>query len=262
MAVTFHEKLAPREILQEIADKRGPILTLPADAKLLATAGIRDVRPLVNDGWLEPLGRKGLYRIREVSRPLSMSHLALVPALMGDAPYYVSWWSAFVFHDLTEQLPRTVSVAVQSKRRDAEIGGIRVRFVRVSPKKFFGYRTVKTEGALVAVATPEKAIIDSLDRPAYSGGLAEVAKALSSRRVRSEELIRIARRYGVRAVAQRLGWLLENLRGEDASALLEMVNPGAPYLLNPVGETTGAIDRRWGLRINTSIRNLSAWQRS
>jgi predicted transcriptional regulator of viral defense system len=260
MAITYLKKSALA--LQALEERHGSILRLPADAQLLADTGIHDLRPLVRQGLLEDLAPRGLYRIRHVPRLLPLNHLALIPALTDPRPYYISWWSALSFHDLTEQLPRTVSVAVTSKRRHAELAGLLIRFVRVAPQKFFGFRTVRLDGMPVAIATPEKAIIDSLDLPAYAGGLGEIAKAIASPRISSNQLVRLAQRYGVHAVAQRLGWLIENIRGEDASRLLPMANPGSPYRLNAAAERAGEIDVRWNLVLNASPTSLTAWRRS
>lgn len=40
-------------------------------------------------------------------------------AALAPAPYYISYWSALSYHDLTEQLPRGVFVAVCGNRKRA-----------------------------------------------------------------------------------------------------------------------------------------------
>lgn len=263
MPRTSPEKWAP-EGLQQVAQEVGAIINLDHDLPLLERAGIRqeDILPLVRQGWLEKLDRRGLYRIREIPRAVSVDALAAVGALLEGKPHYVSWWAALSHHDLTEQVPVTVRVAVQSQHRHGAVAGARLIFVRVSPKKFFGYRTIRVPGGTVGMALPEKAIIDSLDHPDYAGGFGEVAKAIGQVSVPTANLVAIANRYGVRSVAGRLGWLIESLRHEDASELLRMVNRGAPYLLNPSGPTAGEIDRRWNLVVNTSAEALTAWRHS
>lgn len=126
---------------------------------------------------------------------------------------YVGFWSALHFHDLTEQVPRTVFVVVTRQKRSARVQGQDVRFVRVKPAAFFGYDRY---GAAV-VSDPEKTILDCLRLQEYAGGIQLVYDAIPEE-LDVDRLVRYAERLGSGAVAARAGYLLERkglLNGGD-----------------------------------------------
>ncbi len=105
-------------------------------------AGRRVIRGLLRKGWLSRLvgGRymfvppaHGPENTGE-SNPLAMAAAATEPS-------YVGWWAAAAFHGLTTQKPMSVSVAVQRQMPTRLIEGAEVRFVKVAPRKFFGFKT-------------------------------------------------------------------------------------------------------------------------
>jgi predicted transcriptional regulator of viral defense system len=245
-----------RQVSQLSARKRR-VLQLPRDRELLAELGISDLDSLVRMGFLAQTEQRGLYLVRDISRPVVLDQLALVPALAYPNPYFVSWWTALAFHSLTEQSPRTAFVATTKFRSTRQVEGFTYQFVRLSPRKFFGFHPVPISGAHVLIATKAKAVIDAVDHPEYSGGMSEVAKAVASPLVRADDLISAAQRQGVKAVAQRLGWLMENVRGSDASALLGMRNTGGKALgVDSERPVRGEHDRRWNLTVNLDLDSL------
>ena len=67
--------------------------------------------------------------------------LALAAAAVE--PSYVGWWSAASWHGFTTQKPMTVFVAVTRQTPPEVIEGSAVRFVKVTARKFFGYRALR-----------------------------------------------------------------------------------------------------------------------
>lgn len=118
-------------------------------------------------------------------------------------PSYVSFWTALSFHGLTDQLPRTVYIVNTQKSSEIEFRDHRVDFVRFRPGYVFGYR--KEDGFM---AEPEKAVIDSLHLPRYSGGVTEVEKALE-KDLDFEKLEYYAEEMGISSVMKRLKYLME-----------------------------------------------------
>lgn len=244
------------EAVEAAVEEQGPILDLLREPALLSRHGTT-LREAVREGWVRALPRRGLYEV--VALPSWQPHdeLSLVPALVAGADYYVSWWSALSLHGLTEQLPRSVWVAVKGVYRPGRsVGGARYRFVRLAPQKFFGTYPHRVGRTTVQVANRAKAVVDAVDHPEYSGGIFEVAKAVASPRVSAAELIEAARRQGVRSVAQRLGWLIENVRQEDAGALRPMRNSGRAVLVSPGGDQPSHHDPRWNLLVNVDAASL------
>ena len=78
-------------------------------------------------------------------------------------PSYITGWSALRYHNLTEQLPQTISVASTRTRKKREIKFIntKIEFTKLRPKYFFGYKKEGYGNFKIFIAEKEKALIDS-----------------------------------------------------------------------------------------------------
>ncbi len=212
----------------------------------------RLVAQLKTEGLIAEV-EKGKYLVlgfepeRVLSNPLfTASHLV--------TPAYVSYWSALHFYGFTEQVPLTVFVATTKKKRPVAFRGFRFRFVTIQPRKFFGYRR-ETVGELpVLIADEAKAIVDSLDRPRYAGGIAEVAKALRAalETVDVPTLIEYASRMGDKSLGSRLGYLLE-MWGHPVEGL---IHSASPVKLDPARPRSGPYEPHWRVVVNVSEAEL------
>lgn len=159
---------------------------------------------------------------------------------------YIGFFSALHFHGLTEQVPRTIFVAVTKQKRPLCVQGQSVRFVRVAPESFFGYDRY----GKAVVSDPEKTILDCLRLQDYAGGIELVFEAIPDD-LDVERIIRHAERLDSGAVAARLGYLLEQ-HGllEDRERLQELV---ASYTkLDQSGDRTNPV-APWKLYANVSL---------
>lgn len=148
---------------------------------------------------------------------------------VGPRRLLLAYWAALSFHGLSEQLPRIVHVALKERQRPARrFQGVEYRFVRLVGHKFFGFRPerfpVLNGAALVEifVATPEKALLDSLEQPQYAGGLPEVLRALrrglEDGTLRLARLLEDAQSLGNAATLARLGYVLTRLGGRGGAS--------------------------------------------
>lgn len=219
------------------------------------------LRRLVRSGAVVRLAR-GRYAITEVPVAQVDDPLRIATASFADEPHYVSWWAALARHGLTEQDPLTIAVAVRGRRhRQRVVGSLRVRSIVQSPARFFGAMTLSTPTGPVRIARPEKAIVDSLDRPDLAGGLGEVVKALASRSYDFGKLLAVGGRYPSRATVARLGYLLEALDITDASVVHNRVRrKSEPVRLDVTADATGAIDSRWRIVANVEDERLRYWE--
>lgn len=241
-------------LVQRLADA-GP--TFPVRVALEAGASRSAIERLVRAGLLAPVSH-GIYTV--VARPVPAFDelLRVATAPVRGEPHYVSWWAALAHHGMTEQDPLVVSVAVSDRRRHRAIGGARVRFVFQGRDRFYGWTSTRGSGAPVRVARPEKAIVDSLDRPDLAGGLGEVIKALESDQYDLAALLAAAQRFPSRATVQRLGYLIETLGLGDASGLrASVVQSGPKVLLDLREEASGAPDPRWWIVDNIGTERLA-----
>jgi predicted transcriptional regulator of viral defense system len=179
--------------------------------------------------------------------------LDLVAALTPN-PYLVTAGAALQFHLLTDQHFRLVVVPVNTQLRSWSYRGQTVKYARTSRKLAgAGTRSRKTKAL---IATPTRAIADSLDHPAWGVTLPQVAEAtdrlLSRNPALSDALAsEVANHYG-HALARRFGILITALAGPDAArAFLPLRGPGkAVTKLLTRGPDSGPIDTTWGVRIN------------
>lgn len=220
-----------------------------------------ELRRLTRRGYLARLGH-GLYSVIELPTRQSEAPLVAATAHLFDEPHFVSWRAALAHHGLTEQVPFVVTVAVRRPHRDRGVGGLRVKHVVLDPRKFYGFSPIEPAPGSARIAYPEKAILDSLDRPDLAGGLREVVKALGWTTAYDPALlVSIAKDYPVRATRRRLGYLLETLEIVDASGLVDSVWPSGPLTpLDPHRKPDETLlDRRWWVEDNVGRRILEGW---
>jgi predicted transcriptional regulator of viral defense system len=160
-------------------------------------------------------------------------------------PSYLSFWSALNYHDLSDQTPKVLFFA--SVKRKRFIKGF--KYVVLSRKRFFGYFSA---GEAV-VAEVEKAIVDCLLFPKYSGGAREIFSALKAglKELNVKKLADYALRVESKAVVRRLGFLLEEcgFKGKELELLSKHKGNGFE-LLDPSLKRKNNFEKKWLLDIN------------
>ena len=137
-----------------------------------------ETRRWVQRGWATRL-RRGVYSLHVMGRSYPLD---LVEALHVVQPSALAYWTALGYHHLTEQLPPTVIIQTPTPGRTitTSIRELQVRIVHVQPSRFWGITSLAAEDGTIAVTTPEKTILDCLDRLDLCGGIVEVAKAIKA----------------------------------------------------------------------------------
>lgn len=120
------------------------------------------VAKLMDNGWLVSI-KKGTYYITSLeSRGVAnISFLAIAQLLYQDS--YISFEAALQYHNMFDQLLRTVTSVSLRQKQTKEIQGIRYKFIKTNQDNFYGFEEVQLEGRLVKIATAEKAILDILN---------------------------------------------------------------------------------------------------
>jgi len=208
------------------------------------------LRRLVASGRVARAAR-GSYVVADPAGEESLGHAFFLGARLV-APSYVSFWSALHHYGWTEQMPRQALFATTRRSRRARVGAFPLRFVRLSPSRFFGYVEARQGPSAFPIAEPEKAILDCLCLPRYAGGMEEVAKAIAAALadLRVPILAEYAAKVGVRSVSSRLGFLLEE-GGADAAKLRRSASRTF-VPLDPEGPRRGRFDARWRVIDNRS----------
>jgi len=187
----------------------------------------------------------------------------IVPHLID--VYYVGFWTAMNYWDMTEQIPYTVFIATTKRKRNLEFGNQRFEFVTLSNKKFFGFVEQKAnKKESFNISSKEKTIVDGLMHPEYCGGIVEVTKAMWN--VRKEldwnSVSEMADNVKVNAVLKRLGYLLNILEIEN-SISQSVMNKIKQYPYQYLDPTTAKnkvnYSKEYGLIINRTKDELLSW---
>ena len=182
-------------------------------------------------------------------------------------PYYFSFATAAFFYGLSTQAPATVYIAtpLRKGRRLLTVRGKLYRLVVQPAHKFFGAVEVDAYGSRVMMAEREKTVVDSLDRPAYAGGIPEIAAMLrrGQGQLVWDRVADYAPRLKSQALAQRLGYLADLLQLPLGTSvrdrLLAGVGKSTPYLGRPSQWGTGGeYDATWHVVDNVPRQELLA----
>ena len=187
----------------------------------------------------------------------------IVPRLIDT--YYVGFWTAMNFWDMTEQIPYTVFVATTKRKRNLEYLKQRFEFVTLSKKKFFGFVEQKAGNKeTFNISSREKTIVDGLMHPEYCGGIVEVTKAMWNVRkeVDWETILEMSEQMKINAVLKRLGYLLTVLKIEEkiSKKIKEKIKKIPYHYLDPTTNKDKIENsKEYGLYINRSKDELLAW---
>lgn len=181
-------------------------------------------------------------------------------------PYYLSYWTALKFYGWTEQPSNTIFIATTKQKAPLRVKGITFKFIRLKDTRFFGYDGHRDGQYKVKVADKEKAIVDCLDQPRYSGEIVEVAKGIWNGRneIDIEKVLGYAERMKNGAIIKRLGYLMETLEiltPEFRKRLLSRVRRGIVSLEPDRSKISGRIIPEWQLRENLDPENLTEWMK-
>lgn len=166
-----------------------------------------------------------------------------------------SFGTACTHHGFTEQVFAEAYVACCIAKRPATVRGTRFVFVRMSENRFFGFVDVDVLGEKVRMATPERTLLDAMDRPQLAGGLPEVSRivAKAAERVSWPKVLDHAKRWNESALVQRLGYLLDlhevPISGSVRKSLIALVSPDSKVHLGTRKEwgASGRLIRPWGI---------------
>lgn len=221
------------------------------------------ISPIKASQWFKNLEKKGFIKEVEKGKYILLGfqpeRVLSEPFFIGTKiiiPSYVSYWSALNFYGFTEQIPKTVFVASTKRKKSIVFEGVHFRFVKISPRKFFGYKEERSGELSYLIAEPEKALIDSLSQPRYAGGMEEVLKCLYNAKdeIQVDKLIEYAMIFGNMALNSRLGYALSRF-GINADRL-EPFKSKSFVKLDPQRENTKMWDKKWHINLNMPLEKI------
>lgn len=263
--------LGPKEALLvlSLSEQRRDVVLASEIIEMLGSEGsARNViQGLVKKGWLARLvGGRYMFLPPERGPDNLGENNALALASAAVEESYVGWWGAASFHGMTTQKPSSLAVAVLKQRPPREIEGTSVRFVKVSPRKFFGFRDFDVYGRSTTLSTAAKTVVDCVDRPDLCGGPSELARIVygASSEVDPIEMVDDALRMDSTALVQRLGFLTDLVGWRIGDALRTRLHDAIPKTAR---SHFGRAERRpddigyvgdWGLFVHVRRSDLLA----
>jgi predicted transcriptional regulator of viral defense system len=211
--------------------------------------------------------RRGVYQIipyeQDPNNYLPDWHLT-ASSLVRDASYYIGYYSALQIHQLITQpaLKEQVVVSRQQLRSTLIVQKVTFQFIYHNPNHFFGATKIWIDNHhQVHCSDLEKTIVDCLFKPNYAGGIVEVAKAIqiAKRQMQFDKLLDYVQRFGSKAVAKRLGFLLEILDIDSPIiSALQKFNAPSYVPLDTELPSSGPYISRWGIRLNLDTETIKS----
>ena len=155
-------------------------------------------------------------------------------------PSYISLWTALRYYNMTQQQPTSFFILSRIKRKN--INNLNINFL--STKHMFGYKKERYSDFDIFMASPEKAIIDSL---LFKLPIEDIKIALEKESIDFKRLSEYAKKTKNKSLIKRLGYLLEKEKN-NSYALKALDNNY--ILLNYLGGKKGKKDKKWKLIIN------------
>lgn len=261
-------------LVRQLAQAGDRLFTSTRAQELAREAGLspgyvhQALHHLTRAGWIVRL-RRGLYSLSpQLFHGLPLDELEIAMALVQ--PAAISHWSAFSYHELTEQLPRRVHVLTTTEAsiprehkstggEEYPLDGGRYKFIQVIPSRFFGTQPVWVGDSQVTMTDLERTLLDGLERPRYCGDFSEVLHAFEVARdgLDRDKIIDYALRLHA-AAARRLGWVLEHV-GVPRAELTRLADvPMKGYrVLDPSGPRRGPHNGFWMIQENLPGRSAS-----
>nr|MCK4717989.1 hypothetical protein [Thermoplasmata archaeon] len=178
--------------------------------------------------------------------PFVVASLAVVPS-------YVSYLSALNYYGISDQVPRVVQMATTLRAEPFTYGGMRMEYHILRPDKFYGYGPEHFAPLEGLVALPEKALIDSFDRPALVGGGQEVVRLLLSsvRDIDIRRMRTLLKTFPSRSTISRICYILER-NGHESDSLRSLGSK--TYIpLVPGGKSEGNLDKGWNVYVDEGV---------
>ncbi|MGB2985929.1 MAG: type IV toxin-antitoxin system AbiEi family antitoxin [Phycisphaerae bacterium] len=176
-----------------------------------------------------------------------------------ERPYYVGLLSAAALHGASHQQPQEFQVFTDRPVRPIQVGRARIRIFVNKRCADTAVQSVQTPTGTMRVSTPESTAVDLVRFAKVAGHLDNVATVLMDLvpLLDPKRLLKVVRASGDLPNAQRLGYLLERVRGRpQAKALHEWLGRQSPRAvpLRSGRSANGAVeDRRWHVCVTEPI---------
>ncbi|PIN85645.1 MAG: hypothetical protein COV47_01150 [Candidatus Diapherotrites archaeon CG11_big_fil_rev_8_21_14_0_20_37_9] len=166
-------------------------------------------------------------------------------------PSYISFWTALSFYGFTEQQVKTIQVASPKQFKKIQNKQITIQPITVKKENFFGY----TKETGFAIASKEKAILDSALNFELAGGFSEFKKSFKNAwpELNEKTIFKYLFKLENKSLNSRIGFLIETLNLKVNKKLLEKLekNKSKGFIkLDPKAKKTSNYNKKWKIGIN------------
>ena len=155
-------------------------------------------------------------------------------------PSYISSVSALSYYKLITQIPKDIFCFTLKKNKNFKFIS-EIRFIHT--KYFFGFDNLEYMNFKIPIATPEKAIIDSI------GLVPIVLFEEAFENINIERILEYLQKIKKSSVLKRIGYLLEKHGFDIFDKIKNNINNRYIYL-DPIAKKKGIKNRKWKLIIN------------
>ncbi len=162
-------------------------------------------------------------------------------------------------HGLTEQFPNAVFIQTTQSKSSKTVFGVAYQFVKVKSAKRVGINIEGFGNHKYRITDIEKTIVDCFELPQYSGGYAELIRALNQTTLDQIKLIAYCTAIENKSVVKRIAFLCELFNKNKMSRFLKYAEQevNSRYvLLDPFGEEKGSFNNKWKLRLNITQEEI------
>jgi len=245
-AAPLIEELEARGASVVSMDELAMIKGVPAGSRVLRSLVTR----LIENGWLVPLARQGMYefvplRVGQYSSGDELRELEALARGSKAPPFQLALGSAAFLRGYAETAP-TLSYVLVSKRAGIRPPGLKERFrvIRTDPDRLFGAEPLRADSR-VPVATASRLFIDAALYWKHAGDLRSRNHWLAAAAVdvTAKRAAAWAQRLGP-SVVSRVGFLAERFGARELAKLLAPhVARRASASFGPRGQ--GGYDEGW-----------------
>lgn len=230
-----------------------------AEKKVLEQAG-RIVRPLEVIGILDIKKNQAnvlLHRMRKKNLLVKVEKgvyvnpdkvgntYVLLPLVLGD--YYISYFTALNYHGLTTQVPAAIFIVNLKKRKEIQYKNDIINLIKIRKRDFFGFEKVELGNTKMNMAVKEKALLDSLDRSDYAGGIKHVISCFKN--FSSEKLAKFVLKSAKKTNIRRAGAIMDKkhitIPAKLEKKMLESCDISYYTKLNKTGQNKGYRIKKW-----------------
>lgn len=244
------------EFLKELTEMGYRIFTIQDAKQISESLNIKKsnipyiLRSLVSKRLIRSLYR-GTYAIEDnilSGSPIHKFEVAMHLSRGGA----ICCWSAFAFHELSDQILSTTFVfqfMTNSTRRSDykyQIDNSKYQLIQIDSKQNWGMEIVRLGEIKFNITDLERTLLDGLVYPQYCGGFREVMDAFlnAKDKINLDKLLKYALKTPI-ATQKRLGWILSNLGISHSEELKKKITTTRYDKLNPLGTRRGKYNKEW-----------------